>query len=167
QGQRHNAVFTLCCSLRARRSPEDLIEQLALHAATHCRPPLPESEALDIARDVIGRYAAGTGRDRARGPSDERVAVIRAIAAGGVPARVEEVARCLRWSTARTRTLMKRMAHAGELVRVARGQYVIGSTSLDRSSRLPAGPGPVLPPAPRVPPPREVTHFQDDEPGDL
>lgn len=127
EGRRHDEIFLMCSSMRRQAVPPHVVEQLALHAAAKCRPPLPPEEARRIARDVVDRYPPNGGR-AGRGPSPERLAVMRCVVSTVGPASPTAVAKLLGCPKERVKKMMQRMTDSyGELVRV-RGGYLLAGT---------------------------------------
>ena len=60
EGCRNDAVFKLACSLRERGLSFNEARERVFTMASHCRPPLPESEAIKTVEGVYRRYPAGS-----------------------------------------------------------------------------------------------------------
>lgn len=109
------------CSLRGHGTPQGVAEDLALHAARRCRPPLPSDEALAIVRDVFGRYP--TNGERMSGLSQERVDVLAVLWTAATPLSPSQVARILARSRGSTKKLLAAMCHDIQVTRVS-GRYI-------------------------------------------
>lgn len=59
EGSRNHALFMKASSLRGTGISQDAAEDIILHMASGCTPPLPTKEAMQIVQGVYNRYPAG------------------------------------------------------------------------------------------------------------
>jgi hypothetical protein len=57
EGQRDDQLFRLACRLRAADIPQEWADRLVVEAATNCRPPFNETDALAKVASAYGRYS--------------------------------------------------------------------------------------------------------------
>jgi AAA domain len=62
-GERDDQLFRYGCQLRSLNAPHDVAEKLILEAASRCKPPFPEQEALQKLEQAW-KYDAGHSNDK-------------------------------------------------------------------------------------------------------
>jgi hypothetical protein len=70
EGQRDHQLFQYACQLRAGNASRDVAEKLILGAATRCKPPFPEREALKKVEQAW-KYQPGESKDAPQSKSEK------------------------------------------------------------------------------------------------